>query len=96
MELSDAVQGQFEGTVQGGILVTFADVASAVVLWDSYELTWSNRSRRTCRFATTGNRSPARWRPKQRLFTRAGVYSVLSAWSLMLHSEFLYAQLPPT
>ena len=38
MELSEAVQGPVEGTVHGGILATFADVASAVVLWNTYHV----------------------------------------------------------
>ena len=38
MELSDAVRGPVEGTVHGGILATFADVASAVVLWNTYDV----------------------------------------------------------
>jgi len=38
MELSDAVQGPVEGTVHGGILATFADVASAAVLWNTYDV----------------------------------------------------------
>ena len=38
MELSAAVQGPVEGTVHGGILATFADVASAVSLWNTYEV----------------------------------------------------------
>jgi uncharacterized protein (TIGR00369 family) len=38
MELSDAVRGPVEGTVHGGILATFADVASAAVLWNTYEV----------------------------------------------------------
>jgi uncharacterized protein (TIGR00369 family) len=37
MELSNAVEGFYAGSVHGGILATFADVASAVSLWNSYE-----------------------------------------------------------
>lgn len=37
MELSHAVEGFYPGSVHGGILATFADVASAVSLWNSYE-----------------------------------------------------------
>jgi uncharacterized protein (TIGR00369 family) len=37
MELSDAVRGSSEGTVHGGLLATFADVASAVSLYGTYD-----------------------------------------------------------
>ncbi|MFN2538003.1 MAG: PaaI family thioesterase [Mycobacteriales bacterium] len=37
MELSHAVEGFYAGSVHGGILATFADVASAVSLWNSHE-----------------------------------------------------------
>ncbi len=38
MELGAAVQGPVEGTVHGGILAAFADVTSAVSLWNTYEV----------------------------------------------------------
>ena len=38
MELSDQVRGQIEGTIHGGILATFADVTSAVALWNSFDV----------------------------------------------------------
>lgn len=38
MELSDDVRGQVRGTVHGGILATFADIASAVALWNSFDV----------------------------------------------------------
>ena len=38
MVLSDQVRGQVPGTVHGGILATFADVASAIALWNSYDM----------------------------------------------------------
>jgi uncharacterized protein (TIGR00369 family) len=37
MELSDEVRGFYAGSVHGGILATFADVASATALWDSFD-----------------------------------------------------------
>ena len=37
MELSDDVRGPVPGTVHGGILATFADIASAVSLWRSFD-----------------------------------------------------------
>jgi uncharacterized protein (TIGR00369 family) len=37
MELSDGVRGLAPGSVHGGMLATFADVASALSLWDSTE-----------------------------------------------------------
>jgi uncharacterized protein (TIGR00369 family) len=37
MALSDDVRGPVEGSVHGGMLATFADVASAVALWNCYE-----------------------------------------------------------
>jgi uncharacterized protein (TIGR00369 family) len=37
MELSDSVRGFYPGSVHGGILATFADVASATALWDSFD-----------------------------------------------------------
>lgn len=37
MELSDDVRGFYPGSVHGGILATFADVASATALWDSHD-----------------------------------------------------------
>ena len=37
MELSDDVRGSAEGTVHGGMLATFADVASAASLWASFD-----------------------------------------------------------
>jgi uncharacterized protein (TIGR00369 family) len=36
MELSDAVRGLAHGSVHGGILATFADIAGAVSLWDAF------------------------------------------------------------
>jgi uncharacterized protein (TIGR00369 family) len=39
MELSDSVRGLADGTVHGGILATFADIASAFVLEGSYDET---------------------------------------------------------
>ena len=37
MELTDAVRGSAEGTIHGGLLATFADAASAMVLSGSFE-----------------------------------------------------------
>jgi uncharacterized protein (TIGR00369 family) len=37
MELSDDVRGFYAGSVHGGILATFADVAAATALWDSFD-----------------------------------------------------------
>ena len=37
MELSDAIRGFYPGSVHGGILATFADVASATALWNSFD-----------------------------------------------------------
>jgi uncharacterized protein (TIGR00369 family) len=37
MELSDAVRGAAEGTIHGGILATFADVAAAAALTGAYD-----------------------------------------------------------
>jgi uncharacterized protein (TIGR00369 family) len=37
MELSDAVRGIYPGSVHGGMLATFADVASATALWNSFD-----------------------------------------------------------
>jgi uncharacterized protein (TIGR00369 family) len=37
MDLSDSVRGFYPGSVHGGILATFADIASATALWDSFE-----------------------------------------------------------
>ena len=36
-ESATVAQGPAGGTVHGGMLATFADVASTVVLWDSYD-----------------------------------------------------------
>lgn len=36
MELSDAVRGMYPGSVHGGILAAFADIACATALWNSY------------------------------------------------------------
>ena len=38
MELTDAVRGSGQGTVHGGLLATFADIASAVSLYGTYDL----------------------------------------------------------
>ena len=38
MELCDAVRGSGKGTVHGGLLATFADIASAVSLYGTYDL----------------------------------------------------------
>ena len=38
MELNDNVRGQIKGTIHGGMLATFADVTSAVALWDSFDV----------------------------------------------------------
>jgi uncharacterized protein (TIGR00369 family) len=37
MELGDEVRGFAAGSVHGGMLATFADVASAVALWRSFD-----------------------------------------------------------
>jgi uncharacterized protein (TIGR00369 family) len=37
MEVSDDVRGMAPGSVHGGILATFADVAGAVSLWDAFD-----------------------------------------------------------
>ena len=37
MEVSDHVRGIAPGSVHGGILATFADVAGAVSVWDSFD-----------------------------------------------------------
>lgn len=37
MELSDSIRGFYAGSVHGGILATFADIASATALWDSFD-----------------------------------------------------------
>ena len=37
MELTDAVRGAAEGSIHGGLLATFADAASAMVLTGSFE-----------------------------------------------------------
>jgi len=37
MELSDSVRGFYADSVHGGVLATFADIASATALWDSFE-----------------------------------------------------------
>ena len=37
MELGDDVRGPVEGSIHGGMLATFADIASAVAVWDSYD-----------------------------------------------------------
>ena len=37
MEMTDEVEGRAKGSVHGGILATFADVASAFSLWDAYD-----------------------------------------------------------
>ena len=39
MELNEAVRGFYPGSVHGGILATFADVASATALWKSVDET---------------------------------------------------------
>jgi uncharacterized protein (TIGR00369 family) len=39
MELTDSVRGLADGSIHGGILATFADVASAFCLDDSYDTT---------------------------------------------------------
>jgi uncharacterized protein (TIGR00369 family) len=37
MELNDSVRGFYPGSVHGGMLATFADVASATALWNSFD-----------------------------------------------------------
>ncbi|HUR13963.1 MAG TPA: PaaI family thioesterase [Mycobacteriales bacterium] len=37
MELSAGVRGFYPGSIHGGILATFADVASATALWNSHD-----------------------------------------------------------
>jgi uncharacterized protein (TIGR00369 family) len=37
MEISEDVRGYAFGSVHGGILATFADVAGAVTLWDAFD-----------------------------------------------------------
>ena len=37
MELSDDVRGLTPGSIHGGMLATFADVAGAVSMWDSFD-----------------------------------------------------------
>ena len=37
MELGDSVRGAVEGSVHGGILATFADIACATAVWGAHE-----------------------------------------------------------
>ena len=36
--MTDAVSGSAPGTVHGGLLATFADAASAISVWDAYDV----------------------------------------------------------